>query len=78
MHVTAELGRTKLPVNEVLGLTAGSVVEFERHPGEPVDILVNGQRIARGDVVVVNDRFGVCITGLVNSGGAGGGPGVDA
>ena len=74
VHVTAELGRTMLPVGEVLGLTTGSVVEFERQPGEPVDILVNGQAVARGDVVIVNDRFAVRITALTKPGGVGESP----
>lgn len=78
VHVTVELARTMLPVNEVLGLTPGSVVQFDRQPGEPVDILVNGQCIARGDVVIVNDRFGVSITALMSPGETGEEPGGQA
>lgn len=67
LGVTVELGRTSLPVKEVLQLGPGSVVELEKTAGEPVDILVNGTPVARGEVVVVDDNFGVRVTELVNS-----------
>lgn len=60
--LSMELGRTRLSVRELLQLTQGSVVRLDRPAGEPLDILVNGCLIARGEVVVVNERFGVRIT----------------
>ena len=63
--VTVELGRTNLSVKEVLELQKGSVIELERIAGEAVDIFVNESLIARGDVVVVDDKFGVRITELI-------------
>lgn len=65
LTVTAELGRTKMLVREILKLSAGSVVELEKLTGEPVDILVNGKVIARGEVVAVAENFGVRITEVV-------------
>lgn len=62
MGVTAELGRTRMLVRDVLELTPGSVVELDRAAGSPVDILVNGTLIARGEVVVIDEEFGVRIT----------------
>ena len=65
MNVTVELGRTELTVAEVLGLGPGSVVELDRLAGEPVDILVNDRIIARGEVVVVDENFGVRVVEVV-------------
>jgi flagellar motor switch protein FliN/FliY len=62
MSVTVELGRTRLLMRDLLGLRAGSVVELDRPAGSPVDILVNGTLLARGEVVVVDDELGVRIT----------------
>ena len=59
MNVSVELGRTELTVAEVLGLGPGSVIELDRLAGEPVDIMVNERLIARGEVVVVDENFGV-------------------
>lgn len=59
MNVSVELGRTELTVSEILGLGPGSVIELDRLAGEPVDILVNDRLIARGEVVVVDENFGV-------------------
>lgn len=69
MSVTVELGRTDLTVAEVLGLGPGSVVELDRVAGEPVDILVNDRLIARGEVVVVDENFGVRIVEVVRRNG---------
>lgn len=69
MQVTVELGRTELPVREVLDLQKGSVIELDRLAGEPVDIYVNNSRLALGEVVVVDDKFGVRITQLLNGEG---------
>ena len=65
LQVTAELGRTRLSVREVLELGAGSVVELERLAGEPIDLLVNSLLIARGEVVVIDESFGIRVTEIV-------------
>jgi flagellar motor switch protein FliN/FliY len=65
MGVTAELGRTRLLVREILELCPGSVIELDRAAGSPVDVLVNGTLIARGEVVVVDEEFGVRITDVI-------------
>jgi flagellar motor switch protein FliN/FliY len=65
LRVTVELGRTKMSIEEILKLGPGSVVELDKLAGEPVDVLVNGRLIARGEVVVLDDRFGVRITDVV-------------
>lgn len=65
MSVTAELGRVKLPVRDLLSLREGSLLELDRLAGGPVDVLVNGSLVARGDVVVVDDELGVRITEIV-------------
>ncbi|MEQ9093243.1 MAG: flagellar motor switch protein FliN, partial [Miltoncostaeaceae bacterium] len=62
LQVTVELGRTRMRIRDVLELAAGSIVELDRIAGEPVDVLVNGKQIARGEVVVINEEFGVRIT----------------
>ncbi len=67
MEVTAEIGRTRLTVQELLELAAGSVVELDRPIGSPADLLVNGQLFARGEVVVVDEDFALRITEIVES-----------
>lgn len=64
--LTMELGRRHISIRELLQLNHGSVVKLDRPTGEPLDILANGCLIARGEVVVVNERFGVRITDIVN------------
>jgi flagellar motor switch protein FliN/FliY len=64
--VAIELGRTSMQIKNILELCQGSVIELERAAGEPVDILVSGKPLGRGEVVVLNDRFGVRITEFVN------------
>jgi flagellar motor switch protein FliN/FliY len=66
LQLTVELGRTELSVRQVLDLQKGSVVELDRVAGDAVDIFVNEHLIARGEVVVVDDKFGVRITELVS------------
>jgi flagellar motor switch protein FliN/FliY len=61
-----EVGRARMSVRELLQLAPGAVVELDRHAGEPLDVLVNGVRIARGEVVVVNDKFGIRLTEVVS------------
>ena len=65
MGVTAELGRTRMTVRELLALTPGSVVELDRMAGSPVDVLVNGTLVARGEVVVIDEEFGVRISEII-------------
>jgi flagellar motor switch protein FliN/FliY len=66
MEVTAELGRTRMSVRELLSLTPGTVVELDRLAGGPADLLVNGRLIARGEVVVIDENFGIRITEIVS------------
>jgi len=66
LTLTVELGRTSLTVRQVIELQKGSVVELDRIAGEAVDIFVNDRLIAKGDVVVVDDKFGVRITELIS------------
>jgi flagellar motor switch protein FliN len=61
-----EVGRAKIPVRELLQLAPGAIVELDRMAGEPLDVLVNGVRIARGEVVVVNEKFGIRLTDVVS------------
>ena len=65
VQVTVELGRTRLPIRNLLQLAQGSVVELDGLAGEPMDVLVNGCLIAQGEVVVVNDKFGIRLTDVV-------------
>lgn len=65
MGVTAELGRTRMTVRELLSLQPGSIVELDRAAGSPVDLLVNGTLVARGEVVVIDEEFGVRITEII-------------
>lgn len=65
MEVTAELGRTRMSVRELLGLVPGAVVELDRAAGGPADLLVNGRLLARGEVVVIDENFGIRITEIV-------------
>lgn len=67
MDVSVELGRIELPLGKVMQLTKGSVIELEKLAGEPVDILVNGQKIAHGEVVVIDEHFGVRISNLITT-----------
>lgn len=66
LRVTVELGRTKMPVSELLNLTQGSVVELSKLAGEPMEVLVNDKLIAKGEAVVVNEKFGVRLTDIIS------------
>ena len=68
LRVTVELGRTRMSVRQVLELQSGSVVELDRMAGEAVDVMVNDRLMARGEVVVVDDKFGIRITEIVAGG----------
>jgi flagellar motor switch protein FliN/FliY len=65
VQLTVELGRTRIPIKNILQLAQGSVVELDALAGEPMDVLVNGYLIAQGEVVVVNDKFGIRLTDVV-------------
>ena len=66
VKITVELGRTKMVVNELLNLNEGSVVELNKLAGEPMEVLVNDKLVARGEAVVVNEKFGVRLTDVVS------------
>jgi flagellar motor switch protein FliN/FliY len=65
VQLTVELGRTKIAIRNLLQLAQGSVIELDRLAGEPMDVLVNGCLIAQGEVVVVNDKFGIRLTDVI-------------
>ncbi len=65
VSLTVELGRTKISIRNLLQLAHGSVVELDGLAGEPMDVLVNGTLIAQGEVVVVNDKFGIRLTDII-------------
>jgi len=64
--LSLEVGRTRLPIRSLLQLNQGSVVELERSAGEPLDVFVNGTLVAHGEVVVVNDKFGIRLIDVVS------------
>ncbi|CCH49246.1 flagellar motor switch protein FliN [Pseudodesulfovibrio piezophilus] len=66
LEVSAELGRTKLLINELLQLGQGSVVELNKLAGEPMEIYVNGKLVARGEAVVINEKFGIRLTDIIS------------
>lgn len=65
VQLTVELGRTRLPIKQVLSMAQGSVIELDGLAGEPMDLMVNGCLIAQGEVVVVNEKFGIRVTDIV-------------
>ena len=65
LQISVELGKTRKKIQEILELSPGSIVELDKMAGEPVDILVNGKIIAKGEVVVIDDTFGVRITDIL-------------
>jgi flagellar motor switch protein FliN/FliY len=67
LEIVVELGRTKKKISEVLELTSGSIVELDKMAGEPVDVYVNGKLIAKGEVVVIEEHFGVRIKEICQS-----------
>ncbi len=66
LEVNVELGRTRMTIQDLLTLGPGSVIELDKVAGEALDILVNGRLVARGEAVVVNDKFGIRITDIVS------------
>ena len=66
LQVTAELGRSKMVINDLLQLGQGSVIELAKLAGEPLDVFVNGKLVARGEAVVVNEKFGIRLTDIIS------------
>ena len=66
LEVTVQLGRTRMTIQDLLALSPGSVIELDKIAGEPLDIVVNDRLIARGEAVVVNDKFGIRITDIIS------------
>jgi len=66
LEVSAELGRTRLLINELLQLGQGSVIELNKLAGEPMEIFVNGKLVARGEAVVINEKFGIRLTDIIS------------
>ena len=66
VRVTVELGRTRKNISEILAMSTGSIIELDRMAGEPVDVFVNGKLIAKGEVVVIDENFGVRVTEIIN------------
>jgi flagellar motor switch protein FliN/FliY len=66
LDVSVELGRTRMTIQDLLALAPGSVIELDKVAGEPLDILINDRLVARGEAVVVNDKFGIRITDIVS------------
>lgn len=66
LEITVELGRTRMLIKDLLQLGQGSVIELEKLAGEPMEILVNGRLVALGEVVVINEKFGVRLTDIIS------------
>jgi flagellar motor switch protein FliN/FliY len=66
LDVTVEIGRTRVAIRDLLQLGQGSVLELGKAAGEPLDVLINGKPVARGEAVMVNDRFGVRLTDIMS------------
>lgn len=66
LKVTVELGRSKMAIREILQLAQGSVIELSKFAGEPLEVLVNEKLVARGEVVVVNEKFGIRLTDIIS------------
>jgi len=66
LDVAVEIGRTRVAIRDLLQLGQGSVLELAKAAGEPLDVLINGRRVARGEAVMVNDRFGVRLTDIIS------------
>ncbi len=66
LDLSVELGRARMSIQDLLNLSPGSVIELDKVAGEPLDFIVNGRLVARGEAVVVNDKFGVRITDIIS------------
>lgn len=67
LEVTVELGRTRLLIRDIMDLSAGSIIELDKIAGEAVDLLANGMLVARGEVIVIDDNFGVRVTEIITA-----------
>ncbi|NLL98042.1 MAG: flagellar motor switch protein FliN, partial [Tepidanaerobacter sp.] len=67
LEITVELGRTNKTIKEILEISPGTIIELDKMSGEPMDILVNGKLVAKGEVVVIDENFGVRITEIIDS-----------
>ena len=75
VELAVEIGRTRMTIGDTLGLGPGSIITLNRMAGEPVDLLVNGRPIARGEVVVIDEEFGLRVTEVIGSAAPGGAAG---
>jgi flagellar motor switch protein FliN/FliY len=66
LNVTVELGKVKMPVNELLQLGQGSIIELSKQVGEPLDIYVNNKLVAKGEVVILDEKFGIRVADIIN------------
>ena len=66
LELTVELGRTRMPIRDILSLNQGSIIELGKQAGDPLDIMINDKLVARGEAVVINDKFGVRITEILS------------
>ena len=66
LNVTVELGKVKMPVNELLQLGQGSIIELSKQVGEPLDIYVNDKLVAKGEVVILEEKFGIRVADIIN------------
>lgn len=66
LEITVELGRTRMLIKDLLQLSQGSVIELDKLAGEPMEVLINNKLVARGEVVVVNEKFGVRLTDIIS------------
>jgi flagellar motor switch protein FliN len=66
LNVTVELGKVKMPVNELLQLGQGSIIELSKQVGEPLDIYVNNKLVAKGEVVILDEKFGIRVSDIIN------------
>ncbi len=78
LEVTVELGRTRLLIRDIMDLSAGSIIELDKIAGEPVDLFANGLLVARGEVIVIDDNFGVRVTEIITAAERGGEKGLHA
>ena len=67
LEISVRLGRAKMPIQELMGLAPGSVIDLDKLSGEPLDILLNGKLVARGEAVEVNDRYGVRLVEIISA-----------
>jgi flagellar motor switch protein FliN/FliY len=67
VQVSVVLGRTSMPISEILKLNRGAVIELDRNVGEPIDVYVNGKLVAKGEIIIVENRIGITLTDVIRS-----------